>query len=160
MPRKQETVRIDTPGRDEGKVFMLTEMGAAQAESWASRAFFALANSGASIPEQWMGAGMAAVATIGITGLQGLPYALAEPLLAELMACCQFQPDPQRPGVLLPDLDKHIEEVRTRLYLKARAFVLHTGFTWADVLSRLEEQRASATRNQTDSPSTPTPPAA
>jgi hypothetical protein len=117
------------------------------------RAFFALANSGAAIPQEWQAGGMAAIATIGLTGLQGLPYEMAEPLLDELMACSKIMPDRTKPMLLLDDLNNHIEEVHTRAYLKARAFVLHTGFSWADVQSRWAE-RSAPPKNQADSPST------
>jgi hypothetical protein len=134
-------------------------MDADRAEAWAMRAFFALTNSGAQIPQQLIddGPSMAAIAVVGLTGLQGLPYAMAAPLLDELMACAEFVPDASRPQVTLRDLDKHIEEVKTRLYLKARAFVLHTGFSWADALQRVEQQRAAASKkNPTDSSNTAT----
>lgn len=155
MSRKKELVEITDEGRDKGKVFVVTEMDADRAERWAARAFFALANSGAAIPQEWQNGGMAAIATIGLTGLQGLPYAAAEPLLDDLMACCQFMPDRSKPLVLMDDLGNHVEEVRTRLYLKLRAFVLHTGFSWADVQSRLAERSASK-NSQQDSQTTPT----
>lgn len=160
MSRRVEPVLMgDDAGRDKGRSYRITEMHPVQAEEWAARAFLALAQSGASIPKDMMSSGMQGIAIVGITGLRGLPWGLAKPLMDELMACVEFVPDPKKPEFVLKDIDNHIEEVKTRLELKARAFVLHTGFSWADVLSNAEKASAAAEKKaQSSGASTQTSP--
>lgn len=126
--RKTETITIQREGRDKGKVFKITEMPAAQAEKWALRAFFALANTGVELPEGLEESGMAGLAAIGLQALGKVPYEAAEPLLDDLMACVQHIPDPSKPEVVRGLIDEDIEEVATRLELKKSVWELHTGF--------------------------------
>ena len=65
MARKELTYTAQD-GRDKGKKFKLTEMGAAQAERWAMRALLAFMNSGAEIPSGLDKLGMSALAEVGI----------------------------------------------------------------------------------------------
>ena len=51
MPRRTKTYVIADENRDKGKMFLLTEMPALQAEKWAIRAFLALAKAGLVIPD-------------------------------------------------------------------------------------------------------------
>lgn len=148
MARRQMTVTIDQPavaatgptvvdgktipgkparpqGRDHGKVFILTEMAAAQAERWAIRALLALTNAGASVPDTQTG--MAGLAVAGMEALGKLSYSAAAPLLDEMFTCVKYQHKPGQPPVD-PD-DENIEEVATRFTLRKAIFTLHTDFS-------------------------------
>lgn len=129
MARKELIVAIDAPGRDNGRAFFIREMPAAQAESWAIRAFLAMGRAGIDIPEDISQAGLAGVARMGFKALFGLAYDDAEPLLAEMMSCVQIIPDPKSPQVRRSLVEDDIEEVKTRLFLRAKVFELHTGFS-------------------------------
>lgn len=112
-------------GRDKGKTFLLTEMGAVQAEKWAARALLAVAKSGVDLPENLAGAGMAGLAVLTFKALSGVTFAEVEPLLDEMMACVQIVEPAMTRSVTLDD----IEEVSTILRLRAEVFTLHTGFS-------------------------------
>jgi len=117
-----------TEGRDAGKQFVITEMSAAQAEAWAMRAFIALMREGVNIPGNIQRATMADIARIGLECVGSLSWANAEPLLQEMLDCCQYQPDPKKPQLLREILDEDIEEIKTRLQLRAAVWELHTDF--------------------------------
>jgi hypothetical protein len=130
VARKVETITIDTPGRDMGKVFELTEMPATKAEKWAARALLALLRSGIEIPEDVASAGLAGVAAMGLKAFGGISFADAEPLLDEMMGCITVIPDPNRPFVKRPiRSDDDIEEVGTLLRLREEVLSLHLGFS-------------------------------
>ena len=50
-----DSAQAETPGRDEGKTNLLTEMGVFTAEKWAARALLAMAKAGLEIPESAKG---------------------------------------------------------------------------------------------------------
>lgn len=146
MARKQLRVSIpqaDAFGRDKGKAFHIEEMSAAAAESWAMRAFLALARSEAAIPDDVAAAGMAGVAEYGLKVFSGLKYDEAQPLLEEMFACIQMAPDKSHPDVLRNLVADDIEEVYTRLYLRGKVFELHTGFSLAAAQSKLNKSSAA-----------------
>lgn len=128
MARKTQTVTIQDKGRDEGKVFVLTEMPASQAERWAVRAFLAMAHAGLEIPEDIANMGMAGIAAFGLRALGGISYAEAEPLLDEMFTCIQHIPDPARPDIVRKVIESDIEEVSTRFFLRKEVFGLHVNF--------------------------------
>lgn len=138
--RKTETITIEREGRDKGKQFKLTEMSAAQAERWALRAFFALANTGVELPDDMADSGMAGIAAVGLSALGKVPFEQAEPLLDEIMGCVQIVPDPSKPHVVRALIDEDIEEVATRLELRKAVWDLHTGFFSLGGLSTSESQ--------------------
>lgn len=126
MARKTVEVTIEAAGRDQGKVFLITEKDAESAEEWAGRALFALMNAGVEIPENIAGAGLAGIWSIGLKAITKLPFAAAKPLLDEMMACVQISPSR---GVLrAPTAEGDIEEVATRLTLRKAIWALHTDF--------------------------------
>ena len=125
MARKQCNVTISDQGRDFGKVFVITELGAYAAEEWAGRALFAMINSGANIPDNIASAGMAGVASLGIKALGNVPFDAAKPLLDEMLKCIQIQPSPNVVRALIAD---DIEEVKTLLTLRKEVFNLHLSF--------------------------------
>ncbi len=126
--RKTLTITIDADGRDKGKVFVVTEMPAVQAERWALRAIFALMNTGADIPDDIAQMGMAGISRLGLSALMQVPYAAAEPLLAEMLECVKIIPDPAKPSVTRAPVEQDFEEVSTLLRLRKEVFALHTDF--------------------------------
>lgn len=132
--RKTKDVLIEAEGRDKGKVFVIRELPASQAEKWAMRALMSAARAGIDIGHV-AGMGMQGIAALGIGSLLTANWDEAEPLLDEMMACVQIRPDPGNPGVVrplnpMPD-SEDIEEVATRLLLRKEVLELHTGFSLA-----------------------------
>jgi hypothetical protein len=134
MARKQHTIVIEAKGRDEGKMFVLNEMSATQAEKWAARALLAMARSGLEVPKDIATAGLAGVAALGIKALGGMAYEDAEPLLDEMFSMVSYIPDPARPAIkrgyggVGPLIEDDIEEISTRLRIRKELFFLHTNF--------------------------------
>lgn len=85
------------PSRDNGGVFVLTEMAAEPAADWFMQAMQFLVRSGMDVPPHIFEAGPAGFFAIGIgTALAGLskaPWHEVKPLLGELLACVtSYQP--------------------------------------------------------------------
>lgn len=147
MARRQLTIRIDAEGRDKGKVFVLTELPASQAERWALRAVMALGAANAELPDGMELAGLAGLARgIGVTDGASLleafartaltlftriPFAQAEELLGIMWVCVQIIPDPGNPSVIRSLIEDDIEEVATRLRLRSEIIKMHLGFSQA-----------------------------
>lgn len=135
----RKTLRFTVPGvradkigsRDAGKVFLLTEMPADQAERWALRALFAMETAGIQLPEDAAAAGLASLYAIGLKAITTVPWKDAEPLLAEMMECVQYVPEAAgvQPQRIMDGAQSQIEDVGTRLLLRAKVFELHTGFS-------------------------------
>lgn len=131
--------------RDEGKLFKITEMPAAQAEFWAARALQAIARAGVDLPDYVRGAGMAGVAMVGLRGFGTLPVMDMKELMDEMFACVQIcRTKDQNAASQLIDLD--IEEVATRVYLRDKIFELHTGFSLAGE-SQTSDSSAATNKN-------------
>jgi hypothetical protein len=128
MARKKLNYTVADEGRDKGKTFVITEMAAYKAESWAMRALIALIGNNAEMPEGFELSGMAGLAQLGIRALGGLKWEVAEPLMAEMMDCVEVMPDPNKPFVLRPLIEDDIEEVATRIKLRLEVFKLHVDF--------------------------------
>lgn len=128
MARKVATVIIDAEGRDQGKVFVLTEMPSSQGERWAMRALLALARSGVDVPDNLMQAGWAGIAALGVRAFGGMSFHDAEPLLEEMMRCVVIQPDPAQAKMTRQLVETDIEEIATRLRLRMEVFRLHSDF--------------------------------
>jgi len=141
--RKTIDVTISEEGRDKGKIFVVTEMPAVKAEKWATKALLALGRSGVDIPEDIFSAGMAGLVVVGISKLLHVSFADAEPLLDEMFDCIQRRPDPKNPELVMPISINEIEEVKTVVRLRAEVFALHTGFSLADIASKLKAMPAS-----------------
>jgi hypothetical protein len=144
MARTTTNYTIQDEGRDHGKVFVLTELPAIRAESWAMRALLALMSSGVEVPEGFDRMGMAGMAEVGIRALSGLKWEVAEPLLAEMWSCVQIMPDPSKPQIVRNLIDEDIEEISTRVKLRAEVWKLHTGFLKAVAPSISEGSPAAA----------------
>lgn len=165
MPRREKVITITQEGRDKGKTFLLREMASDQGERWANRAILALANAGAKLPEGILGGGAAALAAVkgpllvvmGLQALQGLNYAEADPLLAEMMGQIFFKP----PGVFEPQSiiegeNSQIEEIATRWKLRIEYVEFLLGFSLAGVLSTSDfplagQPASSSTQTSPDS---------
>lgn len=128
MARKETFITIDANGRDQGKVFYIKEMAASQAEWWAMRALMAMGRGGVDIPDNLRSMGMAAMAVEGLKAVSKIPPEEARPLLEELMMCVQAVPNPADKSVVRPLIESDIEEVATRLNLRAEVFKLHVDF--------------------------------
>lgn len=148
MPRKELRVTITDEGRDRGKVFVLREMPADNAERWFYRFVLALANAGAKVPEEVLFAGAAGFAemlptlrnslVVGMRALQGLDYGAVRPLLDEMVPFIKWQP----PGLpappeqdIFPGANCQIEEVGTWVKLRFELIQLHVGFSLAAAAS-------------------------
>lgn len=142
--RRISIVTIRDENRDKGKVFVLEEMSAYKAERWAARALLALSRAGVSIPDNVQGAGMAGIAVLGLKALGGMPVEDAFLLMDEMFECVKIQPDPGKPEIVRMLMDDDIEEVATRVRLRAEVFSLHTGFSMADAASKLNSAKTSA----------------
>jgi len=128
MARATLNYKVTDEGRDKDKVFVLTELPASKAESWAMRAILALMAGGVELPEGFDRMGMAGMAEMGIKALSGLKWEVAEPLLAEMWQCVQIMPDPSKTHIIRNLIEEDIEEIATRVKLRAEVWKLHTGF--------------------------------
>ncbi|AMM14246.1 hypothetical protein AX768_09205 [Burkholderia sp. PAMC 28687] len=127
--RNTRIYTVPAAGRDKGKRFLITEMPASVSEDWAARLIFAMMNSGADIPDEVAGAGLAGLAAMNIgtliKAISRVPYTMAKPLLDEMMECVQVMPDPTNANVVRPLIEDDCEEVATRLLLRKEVFSVH-----------------------------------
>ena len=147
--RKTKLVPIAPKGdgdtsRDLGKVFLLTEMPASQAEKWAMRAFLALSHANVDVPKEVAQLGMIGVAMVGMRAFTRASWSDIEPLMDEMMGCVQICPTPGETAIVRPLIETDIEEVETRFRLRKEAIELHVGFTIADA-GWLFQMQGSAT---------------
>lgn len=148
--RKTTQVKIGQDGgRDAGKLYLITEMPSAKSESWAMRALMALLRGGGAIPQELVRHGMAGLAEVGMAGLASLQWEDAEPLLAEMMDCVQIIPDPKSPNVVRSCSEEFgdIEEVSTRLKLRAEVWKLHMDFLKAGSSSDSDRSRPAQVKS-------------
>lgn len=120
---KQTTVTI-TEGRDRGKRFLITEWPCIRSEHWIFRAIFGLGKGGVELPPEVLQLGAAAaVYAIGSQATR-IPSRLGIRLADELMECVQIVEQ----NVTRSLVDQDIEDVTTRLRLKAEVLKLIFGF--------------------------------
>lgn len=143
MARKQITLTIGAEGRDKGKVFILTELSAYEAEEWAGRALFSLMNAGVEIPDNIAEAGLAGVAAMGMKAIAKLPFESAKPLLDKMMDCVQIQPSP---NVTRELMSGDVEEVATLFALRKKVLGLHLDFFTAAAPSISGSKSTAAAR--------------
>jgi hypothetical protein len=123
MARKSVTLTIGE-GRDQGKVFRLTEWSALQTERWILRAVFGLGKAGVEIPPEILQLGAAATAYAIASQASKLPSRLGLKLSDELMECVKrVEATADRSLV-----ENDIEDVSTRLRLKSEVLKLTFGF--------------------------------
>ena len=133
--RAEARFTVEQDNRDQGKVFLLTEMSATQAERWALRALWGMAATGTELPEDFLTLGLPGLAQLGFRAFLSMPWEIARPLTDEMMDCIQIIRDPGGAALVQRVLESDIEEVETRLRLKAAVFQLHTGFSMAAALT-------------------------
>jgi hypothetical protein len=157
MARKTTQYIVDSEGRDKGKAFLITEMAATKAEDWAIRALLALGAANVEIPEGALQLGMASLAEIGLKKLFAIGSEQMRPLLAELMECIEFIPNPQKPQVKIgyPLFESQVEEVKTLLMLKWKVLSLHMDFSEADSLSESLGSALSAAKHKSSTRTSP-----
>lgn len=144
--RKTAQYKVEEKGRDCGKVFLLTEMTARQGEEWAMKVLLALMASNVNLPEGFENLGMAALAQMGLKALTGLKWEVLEPLLSEMMQNIEIIPDPQKTNVHRALVEDDIEEILTRLKLRAEVWNLNMGFLAAVAPSLLGKKPAAVKR--------------
>ena len=151
--RRTRNVKIEgdpEKNRDAGKVFVITEVSAVQAEEWAVRAFMALGTSGIRIPDELMNAGLVGVALVGYQVFMGAAPEAILPLWREMLpACVQLRGVDSAQGsvVTLPWSPTIVEEVSTLMTLRKEILELHTGFTLAEAAQRLKEAASAIQSN-------------
>lgn len=131
MARSTINYTVTDEGRDKGKLFVITELPAAQGEAWAMRAILALTAEGVDIPPNFERLGMAGMVEIGVRSLTKLRWEVAAPLLAEMWQCVKIIPDPAKPHVVRDLIEQDIEEIMTRIKLRMEIFKLHADFLTA-----------------------------
>jgi hypothetical protein len=121
-----DAAEAESPGRDEGKQYRLTEMDVFAAEKWALRTLLSLAKAGLDVPS---GGGMQALASLGLgvllSWLPRIPWSELEPLLDDMMGCIQMETPS---GVIRKLMPGDIEEVGTLLLLRKEILALHFDF--------------------------------
>jgi len=124
----QHTIKAE--GRDQGKVYEITEMSAAKGEAWALRIFMALLQGNVDIPPGILNnLGIAALAEFGMRALTSLKWDVLEPLLKEMFDTIRIIPDPKQPAVIRALMtDGDIEEIPTRIELRIQVWNLNMGF--------------------------------
>lgn len=160
MGRKSEDVQVPAEwgARDAGKVFRIDEMPAMRAVKWFDRAALLATGSGASLPFDIAGKGMATIAILfgNVALATPLRYADLEPLLDELLGCVTIIRDPSTPDkstgrtVAHPLLEGDIQEVLTVNWLRSEVLRVHTNFSVADAFWTL----ISMLQKTPDTPST------
>lgn len=139
---KTMAVRAKT-GRDNGKVYLITEWPAARAEEWGIRALMAYNRGGGRLPvEEAFGRGMEGIFYLGVqTFLRGQMQAVEViPIWNELLECVKIIRDPkardQAGRVIATEIitDSDIMEIATRNWLRSEVLFLHTGFSPGDAL--------------------------
>jgi hypothetical protein len=148
--RKNSHIAIQDEGRDKGKVFVITEKSAIEADKWGIRALLALSKSGVPIPPEFMDMGIIGVLAVGIHRLAGVSFGDLEPLLDEMLTCVEIMPTPGRPDIVRKLLADDIEEVKTLQTLRTEVFRLHTGFS--PPVKAPESPKASAGANHSNTP--------
>lgn len=128
MARAVINYTVSDEGRDLGKTFVITEMSATQAERWATRVLLAFMQSNPEVPEGLDQMGLAGLAQIGIKALAGVRWETLDPLLEEMMTCVKIMPDKKKPAIIRDLIESDIEEVATRIKLRAEIWTLHMGF--------------------------------
>lgn len=139
MARHTREIQIQTPGRDAGKKFRITEMPADQGERWGNRLALEFGQAVSKVPSAVIGGGMASVSHMlpillvqGLQSLGGLNPAVVQPLLDEMMAQVKYIPPTSAAGVpdqtIFAGENSQIEEIQTRYTLIFETIKLHWSF--------------------------------
>lgn len=158
MARQTKLIVIDAPGRDNGKTYLLHEMPVRQSEWWGLRFMTALCASNIDMPQEYLGAGLAGIAALGVRFVLGT---IGRPEMKELHdemfeSCVSFIPDPSRPlepafmrgkNGKVAMIDDDVEEQQTLRKLREEVLRLHLDFFPPAVRSILEIIVATASEN-------------
>lgn len=160
MPRNTKELTIEADGRDKGKLFIITELPAVQAERLGRRALMAIGKSGVTFDVDELQSGLqgiAALASTGLRALAGVDFDQFEPLMDEMLTCVEMVPDPAVPTRRLgfPLFLDQIEEPRTILTLRDEVVNLHLGFSPLAILSNWGELAREAVSTTQDIPTFP-----
>lgn len=117
-------------GRDAGKVFIITEMSAWDAEAWGEQAYGAMVRAGLKTMQPGMLSGMAAVSVYGVSAFMAAPWEEVKPLLREMIEKCVTKKEDAFP-LGRPITEDDVEEITTILRLREEALKLHTDFSLA-----------------------------
>lgn len=142
MPRRTRLVTIEKPAdgkenRDAGKVFIVTEADAITAEEWGLRAMMALGTGGIQVPPELVKAGLLGVLFIGYQAFMGAKEDAVLPLWREMLPACVALRHSEQHEIVEPFGRHQVEEVSTLLLLRQAIMEIHTGFTVAEIASRL-----------------------
>lgn len=150
---KYKFVQINEPGRDQGKIFKITEWDVFTAEKWAARLICAMVRGGVDVPEGVLDMGMAGVTYLGARALGNIQYEDAEPLLDMMLSRIEYCPDQSKPE-LTRKLGSagavDILELKTLFILRSEVIELHTGFSVAGELSKGPKTPADTSRDSSD----------
>lgn len=151
MRKTKEITISDASSRDNGTMYLITEMPASQTERWALRVLAALTKSGFDPAllaiDRDDPAGMETLVRAGLETVLGrLDVHDLEPLLDEMMTCVQVSPSP---GITRRLVEEDIQEVKTRLLLKREVFKLHVDFFENADPSTLTSQEAKTAGSET-----------
>ncbi|KER03403.1 MULTISPECIES: hypothetical protein [Photorhabdus] len=125
MTLKSKTITIES-GRDMGKTFVITEMPIVQADNWAMRALFAIANGGIDIGDIKPEMGMLGMAQVAIKALSGIRADVGIPLLNELLECVQIVPSGGNARSI--EFNSDISDIKTMFILRKEALAIHIDF--------------------------------
>lgn len=121
MARKIVEYKVEKANRDKDKVFVITEMSAVQGHEWATKALFAILNSGVEMSDEMAGMGLAGLAVMGMGAITKIPHAVAKPLLDELLHCVQIKQEKVTRALVPEDF----EEVMTIFDLQREVLSMH-----------------------------------
>lgn len=136
--RRETDVIIETPNRDQGKIFHLQELDCVRTTDWADRAINVIVRNGfdlETIASHFMMGSVELLIQIGVNKLFSAPFADVKPLLDELMLCVSIQPSANAP-LRRPLNDNDIDEPGTIFKLRWEVIKLHVGFSIGDVPSK------------------------
>ena len=114
-------------------------MFAEDAERWASRAFFAVGNSGMNVPAELLTMAPGTTTLEYFSGIMAFigqsllscSFKDAEPLMTDMMKCVTVNPDPKNPLISRGLVKGDFEEVATILTVRREVLDLHLGFSLA-----------------------------
>lgn len=121
MARKIVEYKVEKANRDKDKIFVITEMSAVQGHEWATKALFAILNSGVEMSDEMAGMGLAGLAVMGMGAITKIPHAVAKPLLDELLTCVHIKQE----KVTRPLVPEDFEEVMTIFDVQREVLTMH-----------------------------------
>jgi len=133
VARREEFYTVSDNNRDFNKTFVITEMSAFDAESFAIKLGLLLLSNNPELPSdltqkiQNNDLSMQDIAHYGFRLLQGLNYDAIKPVLDDLMMCVQIIVD-KKSGIRRALVNEDIEEVKTIMTLRKMVIGLHVNF--------------------------------